>query len=233
MRQALFLFRPEPGWSESAKRARDMGLEVAGNPLFTIAPCAWKAPESAGFDAILAGSANAFRHGGTQLSGLAALPVLAVGEATAQAARDAGFTVASVGEGGLQALVDALPREERALLRLSGEKRVDLALPEHVTAEERVVYRAEPQELSQTTAHMIQSGGVAALHSAEAARRFSAEAGRLELDRSAISLLLIGPRLLQEVGEGWKSVHLASTPSDAALLALACDVCNQGSSDLE
>ena len=48
-------------------------------------------------------SANAIRHGGAGLERLRSLPVHAVGEATAAAAREAGFAVAGIGEGGCRA----------------------------------------------------------------------------------------------------------------------------------
>ena len=68
-----------------------LGLDPVAMPLFEIEPVDWDAPDPAGFDGLLLTSANAVRHGGDGLERFAALPVYAVGEATAAAAREAGF----------------------------------------------------------------------------------------------------------------------------------------------
>ena len=120
----LFLFRPEPGWSVSAQTARAMGLDVHGSPLFTIEPVPWDAPSPTDYDGILVGSANVFRHGGKKLDKLTKLPVHAVGEATADAARRAGFLVGRTGRGGLQNLLDdldgAIPSSPAELKKIPG-----------------------------------------------------------------------------------------------------------------
>ena len=144
----LFLIRPEPGWSVSAETARAMGLDVHGAPLFTIEPVAWDAPDPADFDGLLVGSANTFRHGGKQLAKLTKLPVHAVGEATADAARAAGFLIGRTGRGGLQNLLDELSKRELRLLRLAGADRVTLRLPDGIRVETRTVYRAVPEGLA-------------------------------------------------------------------------------------
>ncbi|MBU2341423.1 MAG: uroporphyrinogen-III synthase, partial [Alphaproteobacteria bacterium] len=142
MSRRLFVFRPEPGWGASAEAARERGLQVAGHPLSRIEPVAWAVPNPGTFDAILAGSANVFRHGGEGLDRLRGLPVFAVGETTAAMAREAGFAVERVGAGGLQTLLDGMPRGLTKLLRLCGENRVPLAPPAATSIAERVVYRA-------------------------------------------------------------------------------------------
>ena len=92
----------------------------------------WDAPSPTDFDGILVGSANVFRHGGKKLDKLTKLPVHAVGEATADAARAAGFLVGRTGRGGLQNLLDELDGRELHLLRLAGEDRVTLRLPDGI-----------------------------------------------------------------------------------------------------
>ncbi|QYJ08600.1 uroporphyrinogen-III synthase [Qipengyuania flava] len=202
-----------------------MGMNVRGAPLFAIEPVAWDAPSPEEFDGLLVGSANAFRHAGPQLDAYTRLPVHAVGEATAVAARNAGFLVGQTGRGGLQGLLDTLDGRALRLLRLAGEDRVPLHAPDSVTVETRVVYRAEPQGLTSEDAEALRSGGVVALHSGAAARRFAEEAEREGLDRSRIDLALIGPRVEPMAGTGWRSIHTADTPSDTDLLALARALC--------
>ena len=225
MSRRLFVFRPEPGWSASAGAARERGLRVAGHPLSRIEPVAWPVPNPRTFDAILAGSANVFRHGGEGLGPLRELPVFAVGETTAAVARAAGFAVERVGAGGLQVLLDGMPGGVTKLLRLCGESRVPLAAPAATSIAERVVYRAVDLPIEPATQERLAGGGVVVLHSGETARHFAAECARLAIDRARLALVLIGPRLLKPAGQGWRGVHIAPTPDDGALLASAQILC--------
>lgn len=225
--RALIVLRPEPGLSQTMAAARAMGLTALGEALFELEPVAWAVPDPGDFDALLVGSANVFRHGGLLLSRLARLPVLCVGEATAEAAREAGFTVDFVGEGGLQALLDGHDNVPRRLLRLAGRDHVDLQLPEGVSADLRVVYAAQTLPLSRSLARRC-AGGVVALHSARAAEYFANEINRIGIDRERVSLLTFGPRIAEAVGEGWAEVAIAPQPDDAALLAMARVMCQKG-----
>tara|TARA_R110002072_G_scaffold15856_44_gene63001 strand:- start:2495 stop:3223 length:729 start_codon:yes stop_codon:yes gene_type:complete len=225
MSATLFLFRPEPGWGASAAAARHRGLQVAGCPLSRIEPAEWTAPDPRAFDAILAGSANVFRHGGEGLGGLVDLPVFAVGETTGAMAREAGFAVERIGAGGLQTLVDGMPATMTRLLRLCGERRVPLAAPAATSIAERVVYRAIDLPIEDELRGRLAGGGVVLLHSGETARHFAAECARLAIDRSRLALVLIGPRLLGPAGDSWGAVHIAPAPDDGALLASAEILC--------
>ncbi len=221
----MFLLRPEPGWSVSAKTAIDMGLNVHGAPLFTIEPVVWRAQDAAQFDGLLVGSANIFRHGGKQLDRLTKLPVHAVGDATADAARSAGFLVGRTGKGGLQNLLNELGNRELHLLRLAGEERVTLRLPDTIKVTTEIVYRAVPESLTEEDITLLRSGGVVALHSGAAAERLQVEFDRHEIDRSLVDLAVIGPRVAEMAGEGWRSIHIADAPGDSELLALAQALC--------
>ena len=186
----LFLLRPEPGWSVSAETAQAMGLDVHGRPLFIIEPVAWEAPAAKDYDGLLVGSANVFRHGGKQLGKLTKLPVHAVGNTTADAARRAGFLVGRTGRGGLQNLLDELGNRKLHLLRLAG---------------------------------------VVVLHSGAAAERLKVEFDRHGLARDLVDLAVIGPRVAEMAGAGWRSVHTAEAPGDSELLALAQALCQTDS----
>lgn len=224
MRRPLIVLRPEPGCGETIAAARLLGLDPVAAPLFAIEPLAWRAPDPAGFDGLLAGSANAFRHGGEPLRQLRSLPVHAVGERTAEAARAAGFVVATVGAGGLQSSIDALVPPLR-LLRLSGEARVALAVPPGIELAERVIYRAVALSLSEEAARHLAGGAVALLHSGEAARGFAAECGRLGIARRRVAIAALAPRIADAAGAGWEEVRIAREATDGALLALAKDMC--------
>ena len=121
----LFILRPEPGASATAERARALGLDCVRVPLFEVEPLPWSAPDPAAFDGLLLTSANALRCGGDQLARLRSLPVHAIGEATADAARASGFDVATTGDGALEQLLQALNPKLR-LLHLAGEVRTRL-----------------------------------------------------------------------------------------------------------
>ena len=220
----VLVLRPEPGCSATVAAAQALGLDAHAAPLFAVEPRVWTAPDASAFDGLLVGSANAFRHGGPHLAALRGLPVHAVGEATAEAARASGFTIAHCGTGGLQRVLDEVPPETR-LLRLAGEERIELALPPGVSMEEVVVYASVPQPLDPAVLPDLASGALVLLHSAEAARHFAGECARLGVDRSAIALATIGPRVTAAAGEGWRAVETADQPSDAALLALARRMC--------
>ena len=118
----VIVLRPEPGASETVNRAKARGLNAFALPLFAIEPINWSAPEPGGFDALLLTSANAVRFGGEQLASLRGLPVHAVGKASGEAARDAGFDIASSGDAGVERLLGSLEADLK-LLHLCGEDR--------------------------------------------------------------------------------------------------------------
>lgn len=221
----LIVIRPEPGATATVTAAHNLGFDAQAFALFDVAPVAWSAPDPADYDLILAGSANVFRHGGASLAELARLPVHAVGETTAAAARAAGFTVAATGAGGLQPVLSALPPGTRAL-RLAGAERIVLNAPDGVTMAERTVYAATPRPLPPELAAMLAQPAVIALHSAEAARHFAAEVDRTGIARGQLALVTIGPRVTAAAGEGWRTVLTADTPAESALLAKARDLCH-------
>lgn len=223
----LLVVRPEPGNAATVEAARALGLDARAAPLFEIAPLAWGVPDGADFDGILAGSANVFRHGGAELNALRGLPVHVVGAITAEAAIAEGFTVATIGEGGLQAVLDTLPGQR--LLRLAGAERIVLDPPQGTHIETREVYAARPLALDDRAADLLRTGAVAALHSGEAARRFAAECERLALPRRRIALACLAPRIAELAGEGWAACSVAAERRDSALLALAAAMCENGS----
>ena len=222
----LFVFRPEPGLSVTLETAAASDLQADGCPLFEVEPVIWAVPDKDDYDAILVGSSNVFRHGGRGLDRLAGLPVYAVGEATANGAREKGFHVAQTGKGGLQQLLDGLAGRELSFLRLAGEAMVDLVPPAGITIETRVAYRMQPLGMTDAIADRLRDdGGVALLHSGEAARRLTSECERLSIDRSRITIATLGPRIAEMAGAGWQAVHTARQPVDAELLALAERLC--------
>lgn len=223
----IAVIRPEPGLAATLAAGARCGLDLFGFPLSNVCPLDWDAPDPAEFDGLLMGSANALRHGGEQLQALRHLPLFAVGSATAEAARELGFTVAGIGEGGLQQVVVALPDTPCRLLRLAGEEHVALDLPRHVTLTTCVIYRVEHLPLPFALEQMLRAGCLVLLHSAGSARHLAAECDRLAIDRGGIALAALGPRILAAAGQGWREGRSAAQPDDIALLALARDMCHE------
>ena len=223
----IVVLRPESGASETVARAKARGLDAIAIPLFAVEAMEWQAPDAHGFDALLLTSANAVRFGGERLASLRGLPVHAVGAATADAARDAGFDIASSGEAGVERLLASL-EPDLNLLHLCGEDRTTSdGARQSVTV--RTVYRSRAIEPSPR----VDTANDAAvlIHSPRAAERFANLAAEQGLDRSKTTILAISKAAADAAGAGWKSVEAAEQPTDDALLALAerlCDNRRQG-----
>lgn len=221
----LVVIRPEPGNAATVAAATALGLKVLGEPLFRIVATAWDAPPAETFDAVLIGSANALRHGGPALAKYLALPAYVVGKTTAQAATDAGCSVAATGSGGLQELTALLARDGRKrVLRIAGAEHVALSAPDTAITTV-VVYEARPLPLTTTCAARLAKGAVVMLHSAAAARHFAAECERSGIARKPVALACLGPRIASAAGDGWGSLASAEQPDETALLALAAGMC--------
>lgn len=214
----VVILRPEPGATATFERAVEAGLEAVKAPLFAIEPVAWTAPDTADFDGVLATSAMAFREGGDELSRLRALPVYAVGPATAKAARDAGFTVAKVGQMGVRRLLSASDPDLR-LLHIAGEERMDTRLAwQKISAV--TVYRTRPLDIGDPR---LLEGAVALVHSPRAGARLA----ELGFDKSRTAIAAISEAAAQACGDGWDEVESTPEPGDAALVALAARLCDK------
>ena len=222
----VLIIRPERGASATLAAARALGLDAEAQPLFEVRPCPWDAPDPSAIDAVLLGSANAVRFAGPALSLYRGMPAHAVGALTLAAAQAEGFLPGVVGEGGLQAVIGALPPAPTRLLRLAGAEHVELDLPRHVTLETRVVYAAEPLPMPANFANKLTGSALVLLHSAAAAIHFAAECDRMEIPRDAISIAALGPRIAAAAGQGWAACRAAEKPNDPALLALAAKMCH-------
>lgn len=222
MMRPLLVLRPEPGASATVAAARALGLEAIAAPLFAVHPLDWELPDRVP-DAVLMTSANAARLAGPALARLTTLPLYAVGEATAAAARNAGFSRILVGEGGIDAIVArAVADGIGHLLHLAGrEHRVPAA--HQPVIDRRIVYGADPVATLPAAAVPVLPDAVALLHSPRAAERFA-----MLVDRSAVRVAAISRAALTAAGDGWREVAVADQPTDASLLAAAAKLCNHG-----
>lgn len=221
------ILRPEPGASATLEAARRLGISAIAAPLFTVRPLEWTPPDPAGFDALLLTSANAARHGGPGLARYADRPLLAVGPATAEAARRAGLTPRIVGDGDVAALVSGRdPSRHGRILHLCGADRRALA-------SDGVMVLSLPVYESVAAEHLppqILNAHVILLHSPRAGitlRRLGESAG-LEPARHAI--VAISAAAAQTAGPGWERVEVAPAPSDSAMLAIASSLCDKAAS---
>ena len=215
----LFVFRPEPAARQTTRTAKDLGLDAVSIPLFELEPIDWTVPDPGDFDAMLLTSANTVLMAGEGLASFRALPVHAVGEGTAVAARVAGLGVASVGNAGVDELLAEVPRDAR-LLHLCGEdKREPSTAGRSITSV--AVYRAN--EKPNVSGLQALEGQTAVVHSPRAARRLA------ELispgTRSTIRLAAISKATAEAAGDGWQEVRTAPVPRDTELLALAVRLC--------
>jgi len=222
----IYVVRAEPGSSATVAAGREAGLAITACPMFEIVPVAWDPPAPDRFDGVLLGSANALRHAGPGLDAFRGKRAFAVGTATAREAEAAGMAVAAVGRSGLQPLLASL-RPPLKLLRLAGEEHVPLQRPLGILIDTRVVYRNVALPLPESQATALRGGGLVLLHSAAAARHFAAECDRLAIPRGGIAVAALGRRVTAAAGEGWRALRSADEPRDAALLALARDMCHE------
>ena len=219
MSPPLAILRPEPGNSATAGRIEALGLKVIRLPLFAVRALDWTPPDPADHDALLLTSANAVRFGGPRLADLLPLPVLAVGEKTAETARLAGFDVMAAGDSDAAAMLDLSGTKGLSrVLHLGGR---DRAIEPHGPVTRAIaVYASEevpvPAELLGRLA-----GATALLHSARAAARLGALVDRHAIDRSAIAIAALSPAVATAAGTGWAMVTIAAAPTDAALIEAA------------
>ena len=217
MSRRVAILRPEPGNAATTARVRDAGLEPLPLPLFAVRPLDWTPPGTAEFDGLLLTSANALRQGGAGLSSLRGLPVLAVGSATADAARAAGFAVAITGSSDVADLLrDAA--DFKRLLWLAGRERTAIEHPALAVA--IPVYASDPVAWAAADAAAV-AGSVALVHSTRAATQLAAELARHAISPASVRVAAISRKAAIAAGPGWEMVAIADTPDDDALIAAA------------
>jgi uroporphyrinogen-III synthase len=203
-------------------------IEAAGRkairlPLFEARPMAWDLPDPATFDALIVTSANAMRHGGSGLQRLLDLPVYAVGEATAEAARRGGFQVAAMGSTGSAELIAlAEAAGVRRALHLAGRERT--IAPGGIVAQVITVYATDPIAVTAQAARRL-AGSVVIIQSARTGERLAEIVDDHGIDRGGIALVGISRRAADSAGPGWEAVvvppDFGGTALTDAAIALA------------
>lgn len=218
MSAPVLVLRPQPAAARSAERLRALDLSPILYPLFAVEPLPWTPPDPAGFDAVLLTSANAARLGGGGMARYFDLPAFAVGEASARAARAAGFRWVRIGGGDAASTVPlvAIAGHSR-LLHLCGDS-VRPYDPCGLTVEQRPVYRTVPLgDADGLAACLPPAGPMAALiHSPRAGARLHGLAA--PFDRARIAIAAISAAAAAACGQGWRGMAVAARPQEDALL---------------
>lgn len=228
MSGAVLILRPEPGASATAAAARALGLLPTVSPLFAVRPLDWQAPDTARFDAVLLTSANAARHGGPELRPFLSLPCYAVGEATAEAARAAGFADVRAGTADVEA-VNAMMAADHVRLAFHPCGRDRRPVPRPGPDIVQIpVYAADAVEALPAAAEAaMAAGAVVLVHSPRAGALLAG----LARDRGRVSIAAISAAAAEAAGAGWRRVAVAAAPRDEALLELAATLCQTEAQD--
>nr|WP_221231003.1 uroporphyrinogen-III synthase [Sphingobium subterraneum] len=219
----MLILRPQPGADATAARARQRGLETLVCPLFRVAPLDWTPPDPAQFDAVMLTSANAARHAGPDLHNFTHLPCFTVGRATAAGAREAGFTDIHTGEADIAALIPTVAHSGRQRILHFQGRDVRPYDSGSLTITSVPVYESREDIDAPALSRALAEQPVILLHSPRAAACLAGLVPATQ--RSACTLVAISPATLAAAGTGWGRSGTAPAPSDAAMLAIALQMC--------
>jgi uroporphyrinogen-III synthase len=235
---AVLVTRPTPDNQATAAALRDRGFEALLAPMLRFEAVPSRDEPDAAYGAVIATSANALRGLGSHPADqrLRELPLFAVGEHTASAANDAGFSKVISAEGDASRLRDAIIAAAKAkgikktlpLLYLAG---ADLARDlagdlgaRGFTVVTRTTYRmADVTELPRHACEAFAANRVGAVlhYSRRSARAFldAARAGGVEISALAVLQGCISDNVASIVREaGAPQVLTARSPDENALL---------------
>ena len=235
-RRSVLITRPEPGARETAVRVRALGFEPVLAPLLRVKLRPAKLPYPGSIQAILATSGNAIT--GLAEAGLSATdrgrPLLAVGDATAQRARAAGFAAAESAGGNAEDLASLASRRldpAGGPLLLACGRGHGLKLAASLRGQgfrvlRRTVYAAEPvRSLPPAAVAALRADRLRAVlfFSAETARQFVALTRGTDLRNSVRGVVALA--ISASVGIAisvlpWDDLLIAAGPNQDELLAL-------------
>jgi uroporphyrinogen-III synthase len=224
----LLVTRPQPQAEETAARLNALDIEAVVEPLLIARTVHSKLPPAGGFAALALTSGQALRaleeRGDLPL--LTGLPVYAVGDRTADMARDRGFGEVHSASGDFGALVRLLagagldgPILYPAARHMSGDLAGALA-PHGIMVITNTVYEMEPvAALSHNLAEAALDGAL--IYSRRTAETFARlAAGWPEARR--LGMLCISEAAAQPLlAAGFARASLADHPSEESMMALA------------
>jgi uroporphyrinogen-III synthase len=234
----VLITRPEAAAAETARLVAARGLVPVLAPVLAVQALPARLPPVAGLQAVLLTSANALPALGPAYR---ALPLLAVGDATAARARAAGFAqVCSAGRNAeaLAALVSRRCAPARGALLLPSARGEGVELTRMLrdsgfTVQRRAVYAAVPQKtLSAAAAEALSRGdvGAALFFSSASARGFT----KLLLAAlparclNTVDALALSPAVAAPLASlPWRRLRVAEQPTQDALLTLLADTIDE------
>ncbi len=228
--RGVLITRPEPGLSETASAVAGLGWVPVLAPALHVRPCpVGHLPRQSAALLLTSGQAVAMAAKSVPLS----VPVFAVGDRTAQKARQAGFAAVFSANGNAQALVNLLVRHcappQGTLLLFSGAGQ-GLELAASLRAHgfrvvRRVAYCAEPVAgLSASACQAVQAGQVATVlfFSARSAQSWllGVPHGGMGAHVRALRAIVISDAVVTILRQaGWQGpVTVAATPDAPAML---------------
>ena len=219
----IWITRAEPGASRTAQRVRALGHEPVVAPLLETHALA-AVIDLDGVGALAFTSANGVRAFVSR-SGERSLPVFTVGDATARAARDAGFAEVASAAGDLNALADLIAASAPGLkgsVLAPGPREPAGDLPralaaQGVTARALALYEtlplAPPDGMGVVEAVLI--------HSPKAAERLAVAVGEPGTARPGLAAYCISPAAAAPLaGRPFARIAWAAHPDEESLLAL-------------
>jgi uroporphyrinogen-III synthase len=228
-RRAVLVTRPQPGAAQTARRVAAMGLHPIVAPMLRILPLAAELPPPGFIQAILVTSANALPALGPEFHDT---PLLAVGDATASRAADAGFRQvrSATGDADALAALAITACGPPGTLLLVGAQGQGVALADRLrhagfSVVHHVVYAAIPATaLPEEALTALADGTLAAalFFSPVTSVTFAALASGLprtmmaDTDAIAISAAAASPLFPLP----WRRIRVASRPNQEELLAL-------------
>ena len=223
---AILLTRPKEGATRFAQALRaDLGdVHIVSSPVLRIVATAAQ-PDLSDDPILIFTSRNGVEHCGLKVK--QGLFCLCVGEATARAARQAGFTARAAG-GDVAALLKRIEAERprRPLLHLRGAHSTgDLVQNLRrlgLTARDCVVYDQQMQPLSQEARKLLsgEAAVIVPLFSPRSARALAAQhVGRAPLDIVAISDAVAR----SAAGMPYRHITVAPAPDMAAMVTATCE----------
>ena len=225
MSRPVLVVRSEPGASETAARLAEHGHVPILSPVSRIV-FETAAPDLSPIDALAFTSANGVRAL-ERLTHDRDWDVFAVGDATALAAREAGFRRVHSASGDLSALIDLIFSELREgvkIAHLSGEAIAgdlcETLCSAGLDCERIIVYRAEPADSLSEEARAALSNGetVVLIHSALGAERFLALAAAAGLDPAWARYAAISQAAGEPLAAAGLSFEAAGHPDEPGLL---------------
>jgi len=228
----ILVTRPSPDGERTAAAVRARGHEVLRVPLMRVRPV--PAVISGNWSAVIVTSANALRVlPAEQITPLLSLPLYAVGQRSAEAARERGFCEVHSANGDARDLVRLIAErhanETAPYLYLAGEDRaadIEAALAKHgVKVETVIVYRIVTTGFPPELFNAVERREIhAVLHfSRRSAENYVSGARAAGLIEQALAprQLCLSRQVAEPIAAaGAQSVAIASRPDEAALLTL-------------